>query len=202
MKRWTPLISIYLIGISGLIISGVFCLNAWGSEPGSATVTSDTLAVYSRRSTESSVVKTLKKGEVVIIEFEIERTEGAWCRITEEGQTESMGNVQCEYLEPREPAIRWVAPEKPILVPPVPAPAEPVAELSELVEKATELFKEGKTEEAARIAEEVLDAVKEKIPEHPGVSSSLNNLAELLSSRGEYARAEDLNKMALEISES
>jgi predicted aspartyl protease len=48
---------------------------------------------------ESKVVKTLKGGDVVTVEVELEGTEGAWCGIVEQRQTTISGYVQCKYLE-------------------------------------------------------------------------------------------------------
>jgi predicted nuclease with RNAse H fold len=83
MTQWIYGIPKYLINIFCCVILGVFCLKAEGSEPaGRAIVKTDSLTVYSRMSTESSIVKTLNKGDVIAIEFEIEGPEGAWCSIT------------------------------------------------------------------------------------------------------------------------
>jgi hypothetical protein len=61
-------------------------------------VKSETLAVYSEMSTTSSVLKTLKKGTYVTIRFQVTGTEGAWCKIAELGQINSLGYVLCSQL--------------------------------------------------------------------------------------------------------
>jgi hypothetical protein len=61
-------------------------------------VKSDTLAVYSEMSTTSSVVKTLTKGARVNIRLQVTGAEGAWCKIAELGQTNSLGYVLCSQL--------------------------------------------------------------------------------------------------------
>jgi len=66
---------------------------------GRATVISDSLTVFLRMSLASEIVKKLKKGDVVTVEYEIEGAGGAWCGIKEEGQTMISGYVQCQYLE-------------------------------------------------------------------------------------------------------
>lgn len=71
---------------------------AESEEPaGGATVVSDTLAVHSRMSEDSTVVKQLKKGDTVTVEFEMEKAEWAWCVISEGG--EITGYVRCEDLK-------------------------------------------------------------------------------------------------------
>ncbi len=71
-----------------------------------AIVKADSLIVYSGMTTESDVVKTLKKGETVTVELEVSGPHGAWCGITEKGQKEISGFVLCEYLERAEVQIR------------------------------------------------------------------------------------------------
>jgi hypothetical protein len=61
-------------------------------------VKSDALTVYSEMSTTSSVVKTLKKGTRVIIRLQVTGAEGAWCKIAEGDQTNSLGYVLCSQL--------------------------------------------------------------------------------------------------------
>ena len=68
---------------------------------GRATVMSDSLTVFSQMSSTSETVKELKKGDVVTVEYEIERAGGAWCGIKEEGERTVLGYVQCKYLERR-----------------------------------------------------------------------------------------------------
>jgi len=66
---------------------------------GRAAVMSDSLPMFSVTSSPGEIVKNLKKGDVVTVEYEIERADGAWCGIKEEGQTMISGYVQCQYLE-------------------------------------------------------------------------------------------------------
>jgi hypothetical protein len=94
---------------------------------GRAVVKTDFLAVYSSMTKESAVVKFLKKGEVVTIEFEIEGEKGAWCVITEQGDTFPTGHVQCRHLEREEPpGPIWEKVEKPTAVEPPPEEPTPV----------------------------------------------------------------------------
>jgi hypothetical protein len=96
---------------------------------GRAVVKTDFLAVYSNMTKESAVVKFLKKGEVVTIEFEIEGEKGAWCVIAEQGETTPSGYVQCRHLVREEPpGPIWEKVEKPSAVElltgePTPAPS-------------------------------------------------------------------------------
>jgi len=73
---------------------------------GRATVKSDSLDVFSRTSSKSEVLKKLRKGDLVSVEFELEGAEGAWCSLVEKGETTISGYVQCRYLERVEPQKR------------------------------------------------------------------------------------------------
>jgi hypothetical protein len=73
---------------------------------GRATVISDSLDVFSRTSSKSEVLKKLRKGDSVTVEFELEGTEGAWCGLLKEGGTTISGYAQCRYLERVEPQKR------------------------------------------------------------------------------------------------
>jgi len=70
-----------------------------------AEVTSDTLAVHSRMSTTASVVKTLRKGDRVSVRLRVDGVEGAWCKIAESGQTNSLGYVLCSQLSSSRPQV-------------------------------------------------------------------------------------------------
>jgi tetratricopeptide (TPR) repeat protein len=62
-----------------------------------ATVTPETLEVHSEMATSSEVVGSLKKGDAVIVDFEIKTTE-KWCSVRLAGQADKMGFVQCQRL--------------------------------------------------------------------------------------------------------
>ncbi len=64
-----------------------------------AIVKADALAVYSDILLSSAVVKSLKKGDAVILDFEIRGTTERWCRVRLPGQASRLGYVQCEGLE-------------------------------------------------------------------------------------------------------
>jgi hypothetical protein len=63
-----------------------------------ATVKIDSLEVHSEMSENSRVLKSLKKGDIVNVEVEIEGSAGKWCGITEEGQPDVIGYVLCRDL--------------------------------------------------------------------------------------------------------
>ena len=63
------------------------------------TVKVDSLAVYSRMSTESDVVKTLAKGTVVRILLTMTSEEGSWCSIASQNDTSRIGYVSCSGLD-------------------------------------------------------------------------------------------------------
>ena len=69
------------------------------SQPGSAVVKSDELTVYSKMSAVSKVVKTINKGETVIVRLELMGSGGSWCGITQGEEQEIIGFVKCEHLE-------------------------------------------------------------------------------------------------------
>lgn len=76
-----------------------------------ATVNKDLVIVYEQMAKNSTVVKSLKKGDMVGVALEMIGSEGGWCRITQEGQ-ESTGFILCEdlnrperKLDPIEPAF-------------------------------------------------------------------------------------------------
>jgi hypothetical protein len=91
-------IPVYLFLAICCIAAGSFVSMAESEGPaGGATVKIESLAVYSRMSADSEVIKHLNKGDIVTVELEMERAERAWCAISEEG--EITGYVQCEYLK-------------------------------------------------------------------------------------------------------
>ncbi len=92
-------ITVYLFLAICCIMLGVCESKAKNEDSSRATVNTDSLTVFSRTSSRSEIVKNLRKGDVVNVEFELEGTEGAWCSIIEEGQTSISGYVQCQYLE-------------------------------------------------------------------------------------------------------
>ena len=90
-------ITAYLL-VALCCIFGFSELKAESKDVTQATVNSESLTVFSRASSKSEIVKTLRKGDVVNVEFELEGTDGSWCGIIEEGQTSISGYVQCQYL--------------------------------------------------------------------------------------------------------
>src|ERR1700692_5048372 len=62
-----------------------------------ATVTPDTLKVYSEMATSSTPAGSLKKGDAVIVDFEIKTTE-KWCSVRLPTQAAKLGFVQCKGL--------------------------------------------------------------------------------------------------------
>jgi hypothetical protein len=70
-----------------------------GAATPQATVKSESLPVYSRMNATSDVVKTLKKGDAVVIEMSIlGESNIEWCSIQEPTQKTSLGFVRCEFL--------------------------------------------------------------------------------------------------------
>jgi hypothetical protein len=63
------------------------------------TVKVDSLAVYSKMSTESDVVKTLAKGTVVRILLTVTSEEGNWCGVASQNGSLRIGYVPCSGLD-------------------------------------------------------------------------------------------------------
>ena len=71
---------------------------------------------------------------------------------------------------------------------------------TELNEKAIELYKQGKYDEAVPLLEKSLKIRQQVLgAEHPDVATSLNNLALLYKSQGRYTEAEPLYIQALDM---
>jgi tetratricopeptide (TPR) repeat protein len=69
-----------------------------------ATAATDNVSVYSDMSTSSTVMNSLKKGDAVIVDFEI-KTTVRWCSVRLAGQAEKLGFVQCQGLTRQQPQL-------------------------------------------------------------------------------------------------
>jgi clan AA aspartic protease (TIGR02281 family) len=65
---------------------------------GNATINDESVSVFSEPATNSKIVKSFKKGDVVVVDVEMEGTDEKWCGIIENGQTGVAGYVKCKYL--------------------------------------------------------------------------------------------------------
>jgi len=90
---------IYLIVIICYIAAASDVKTAEGEPSGRASVRAESATVFSGMSADSKVVKTLKGGDMVTVEIELEGTDGAWCGIIEREQSAISGYMQCKYLE-------------------------------------------------------------------------------------------------------
>lgn len=93
---------IYLAVIFCSVAADSDVMAADGNSPGRAYVTADFAPVFSRISADSKAVKTLRAGDVVTVEIELEGPDGAWCGISERVQSAISGYLQCKYLEKEE----------------------------------------------------------------------------------------------------
>jgi tetratricopeptide (TPR) repeat protein len=77
------------------------------------------------------------------------------------------------------------------------AQQENLKRAEQLTKQVGQLYRQGKYAEAVSLAEESL-AIREKAlgPDHPNVATSLNGLASLYKSLGDYAKAERLYQSA------
>ncbi len=83
---------------------------SWQAVTGPATVRSETATIYWRASTDSVVIKTLRQGERVTVDFSISGAGGAWCSVVEPGRAESSGYVLCRHLRMEPPPTALAAP--------------------------------------------------------------------------------------------
>jgi hypothetical protein len=99
---------IYVIFAAFFVFAAAAGSGAGGEKPeGLATVKSESLAVHSRTSAASSVIRRLERGDVVTVQFELDKAGLAWCAVSEEGNAEIIGYSQCKYLA-REKKKAWV----------------------------------------------------------------------------------------------
>ncbi|MEW6130955.1 MAG: SH3 domain-containing protein [Acidobacteriota bacterium] len=131
MKLWEAknipvVISRWLIGLLFLVIILGFTQITKGAlmqdnqNDWQAIVKTDSLNIYTEASTQSAVVKSLKKGDVVIIALEIVSMEGTWCGVREVAQVKVTGYVRDVFLE-RNPDTQLTAWQ---YLPPPPPPEE------------------------------------------------------------------------------
>lgn len=79
---------------------------AWGTtRPGKATVKTATLPVYSEMDPTSDVVRTLKKGDALVVKLEIANATGDWCSVSLPGASATLGYVSCGALQVAMPHI-------------------------------------------------------------------------------------------------
>lgn len=81
------------------------------ADAAASIVLSETLKVHEDASVESAVVKTLKKGDKVIVGIQIQNSESIWCQVRQPSANEWLGFVTCRQLEqppppppPKQPA--------------------------------------------------------------------------------------------------
>jgi tetratricopeptide (TPR) repeat protein len=74
-----------------------------------------------------------------------------------------------------------------------PVAAQSIEEWKTLTQEAATLYRQGKYDQAVVVAKKALEvAEKSAGPDHPDVAQSLNNLALLYRTQGQYAQAEPL----------
>jgi tetratricopeptide (TPR) repeat protein len=79
---------------------------------GKATVKAASLPVYSEMDSASDVVRTLKKGDALVVNLEIANATGDWCSVSLPGASATLGYVACGALQVAMPHIN-VAPSLP-----------------------------------------------------------------------------------------
>jgi tetratricopeptide (TPR) repeat protein len=92
------------------VMCGAFCLLAASNgfpaqSPAtdlSATVKTDTLEVHMEMRGSSPVVGTLRKGDVVIVDYEFKGANESWCTVRNPAEKSRLGYVHCDGLERKE----------------------------------------------------------------------------------------------------
>ena len=92
------------IGVALLFVAAFLCGSLLSTtqtfaQLGLARVKVQVLPVYKGMSVTSGIVKTLKRGDVVQIQYEITNADAKWCNISEYGERKRIGYVVCEALE-------------------------------------------------------------------------------------------------------
>ncbi len=100
-----------------------------------ATVKSELLSVYSERNETGIPVKSLRRGDPVLIEIMFAGEDGQWCGIRQPDQAARLGYVRCESLQRATAAVAAVQaqpgdPRPASLIPPAPGRDERIVEAS------------------------------------------------------------------------
>ncbi len=124
LKR-AGIVALGVIAAVVLIGQAISSKVAEAQAPDLAATKNAELPVYSRMDRTSSVLHTLKRGDLVEIDFVVRTPEGAWCGVTEIGGRKTSGFVRCEHLERRP-----TRPSEPLHLTEEPAP-KPMAKVPE-----------------------------------------------------------------------
>lgn len=78
----------------------ICCLMTWGmrTQAQNATVAAESLAVRADMKSSSALVQLLKKGDAVVVDFQIRSTGENWCSIRLQGQKTRLGYARCADL--------------------------------------------------------------------------------------------------------
>jgi tetratricopeptide (TPR) repeat protein len=91
------------------LLAAASCFAQSGITVPNATIAPDSQPVYSEMATSSEIVSTLKKGDAVIVDFEI-KTTLKWCSVRLAGQAAKLGFVPCQRLVRQQPPMSTSAP--------------------------------------------------------------------------------------------
>src|SRR5215813_9055909 len=106
VSRWMLMILWGFLCFHSLMTGVAFGQNADDGKSGwQATISCDSVPVYSRMSIDSSKVKNLSKGESVTLDLEIIGADGAWGIVREPGKKIRLGYIRSECLEWKHPAF-------------------------------------------------------------------------------------------------
>ena len=95
-----PIGKAYTVGIVVcLLVSSAIVAVAQNRMLWQGSVKRECIAVYSQPSTNESVIRTLKHGDVVDVVLEVNVLDSAWCRVQSPGEAEPMGYALCMNLQ-------------------------------------------------------------------------------------------------------
>ena len=106
----------------------IFSLLCWPLAVSGATVKVESAPVYSERRASAEVVRSLQKGDTVVVELSLAGEDGEWCSVREPDQKTTLGYMRCENLEReprRQPVIIAAEPAAPRDTPQMPDAAGP-----------------------------------------------------------------------------
>jgi tetratricopeptide (TPR) repeat protein len=85
--------------ILGIACSALPCRAQAHAATTNAKVKADSLSVYSQMDSSSSVVTKLKKGQGLVLNFQIAGATGSWCSVRLPAKSATLGYVQCAGLQ-------------------------------------------------------------------------------------------------------
>ncbi len=92
-------VSVFLCGLAVWVAAGRPATAA----DGESKVSVDSAEVHSQMSRTSPIVKTLKRGDAVVVELSLEGAGENWCSISEQATSRTLGYIPCAQIEMQKP---------------------------------------------------------------------------------------------------